>query len=143
MGPKLMCGLTMFFVSSVAMANLSSTVETRLGDNNQLIIPFTLNNQGTQAITSESNLVPSEAKVVAPQDAVMFEVTLPDVVGTQRIRYHAGASGCDFYIDIQNGGASPDSHVTYVSAVPINGITGCNVYSSGGVNHLAVSFTQF
>lgn len=105
------------------------------------MLAFTLNNQSNDTIQTDSNLIPEQAKKIASQAAVIFNVASPQQIGVQRIRYSNGESGCDFYMDTQKDPVM-GSMITYITAVAINPQSMCNVYTAGSVNHLAVAFTK-
>ncbi|CDZ77392.1 hypothetical protein BN59_01675 [Legionella massiliensis] len=142
----LISGAALILACGIAQANVSTILIKSTGDNQKSQIRFTLNNQANADIMSDSALVPASAKVLAPQDAVTFSIDAPEEVGTQRIRYNNGNLGCDFYIDTQSQTVMPNmppAFFSYVTAVPINAGTSCDVNAIGGVNHLAVSFMKF
>lgn len=142
----LISGAAIFLAYGLAQANVSTILIKNSGDDNTSQIRFTLNNQANADILSNSTLVPSFARVVAAQEAVTFNVEIPEEVGTQRIRYSNGKLGCDFYIDTQSqnsGPGFPPVFFSYVTAVPISFDSRCDATSIGGVNHLAVSFMKF
>jgi hypothetical protein len=132
-----------FLTTSMLHAGASSLAIVKQDYNdNQIVLSVSVNNQANLEITSDSNLIPSDAKVIAAQGAKLFEITIPNEAGTKRVRYSNENSGCDFYIDTQ-GGAMPGSNMTFITGVPISSDSMCNVFTSGGVNHLAVSFQRF
>jgi hypothetical protein len=140
MKKQILTGLSLMLLTSGIYANTATIAVTKNANSNNLI-PLTLNNQAGFDITTDSNYVPSDAKVVAPFGAIEFEVSIPDEIGTKRIRYFNGSSGCDFYIDTM-GGAMPGTTIVMITGVPVDSMSMCNVYSSSNVNHLAVSFVR-
>ncbi|MBA2710097.1 MAG: hypothetical protein H0U57_05860 [Tatlockia sp.] len=133
--------LVSLLISSLAQANVSTVAVTEALNDNDLIVPITLNNQSNSEISSNSEFIPSEAKIVAPQDALIFQIKIPNVTGTKRIRYTNSGFGCDFYIDVLNNSQMMPS-MAYITGVPINNGSMCNVFNVGGVNHLTVSFIK-
>ena len=133
--------LSMFLLASTAVnANISSIAVSKMAiESNEEVLAFTLNNQGNDTIQADSALLPEQAKKVAAQGAVIFNVAKPQQIGIQRIRYSNGELGCDFYLDTQNG-PMQGMLTTYITGVPISAASMCNVYTTGSVNHLAVSF---
>ncbi len=129
-------------VSSLAQANVSTVAVTENTNDNDLALPVTLNNQSNFEISSDSELIPAEAKKIPAQDSVIFELKVPNVTGTKRIRYISSGFGCDFYIDIKNNGQMAPT-MTYITGIPMNAGSFCNVFSTGTVNHLTVSFMKF
>lgn len=132
---------TSLLISSFAHANISTTaIATDIGDND-LILPITLNNQANVEISSHSDYIPLEARKIPAQEAVVFELKIPNKTGIKRIRYSNADYGCDFYIDILNHEQIMPSSAS-ITAVPINANSMCNVFTTTGVNHLAVSFVK-
>jgi hypothetical protein len=129
-------------VSGLANANVSTVALTQDLNDGDLTLPLTLNNQANADINTTSEFIPAQAKTVAPGDAVIFEVKIPNVTGTKRIRYSNSAYGCDFYIDVQNNGDGMTPTITYITGVPINAGSMCNVFTVSRVNHLTVSFMK-
>lgn len=133
---------TGLLISSFAHANISTTaITTDFGDGD-LIFPITLNNQANVEISSYSDYIPLEAKKIPAQEAVIFEIKIPNKTGIKRIRYSNSDYGCDFYIDILNHEQLIMPSSASITAVPINANSMCNVFASTGVNHLAVSFLK-
>lgn len=127
--------------TSIAQASPTIVaVSKQVKETNEITLPVSLNNQSKLDITTDSNFVPADAKDIAPQGNAIFDVKIPQAVGTQVIRYTSGNFGCDFYIDTQKGGPMGDLFVSYITAVPVDTQTMCNVFKAGDVNHLAVSF---
>lgn len=85
-------------VSGLANANVSTLALTQDVNDSELTLPLTLNNQANAEISSTSELIPAQAKIIAAQDAVIFEVKIPNVTATKRIRYSNSAYGCDFIL---------------------------------------------
>lgn len=128
---------SLLLISSVVQANVSVMAVKSASNDHKTYIRVTLNNQASSEITTDSNLVPAEAKVIQAHNSALFSVEIPDNAGIQSIRYFNGSSGCDFYIDTQNG---PFGNDTFITGIPIDSFSMCNVQTIGSINHLAVSF---
>lgn len=101
---------------------------------------MTINNQSDQPITTDSSLIPQEAKLIAGRDSVIFNMEIPSGSGTERVRYTAntimGITGCDFFIDISEGMGTYFYHIT---GVPLDSRSTCTATeSAGGVKHLTI-----
>lgn len=136
----LISGVAGLLIFGMANANVSTLAVTKNVDSNEFTIPLSLNNQANAQITSTSELIPAEYRMVGAQEAVIFDVQLPAVSGSKRIRYSNDRSGCDFYFDVQSNPMSLNN--VYITGVPIDAASMCNVFSAKGVNHLAVSFLK-
>lgn len=136
----LISSLMLLNITTVVHAN-SSALAVSISDNDQKnYIPITINNQSNLEVTTNSALVPEEAKVIPSFGSAMFNVEINET-GSQKIRYYNGHSGCDFYIDYKNSTPYLPGQ-TFITGVPIDNVSMCNVQAMGGFNHLSVSIVR-
>ncbi|HAT1771158.1 TPA: hypothetical protein ACT96X_002503 [Legionella pneumophila] len=110
----------------------------------QSYVRISLNNQANMEITTDSNLIPEEARFIPAYGSVVFTAPTPNDIGIQHFRYINGNSGCDFYLDTNRSMKSTDPFdtITFITGVPINSTSRCYVETIYGVNHLAVNFSE-
>lgn len=136
---QFLAGSMMVLASSMVFANTGGVALTSVqSTDEEIILPITLNNQANANISTDSPLIPSIAKNIAPQGAELFELKIPATEGTKRIRYSHESSGCDFYVTVNRMG--PMGLQAYIAAIPIDTRSSCNVATLGDVNHLSVAF---
>ncbi|WP_419420467.1 hypothetical protein ACNVED_03985 [Legionella sp. D16C41] len=127
--------------SCLSHANISM-INAGPSDEYQGYVRISLNNQANREITTNSNLIPKEAKFIPAYGSVVLSV--PTEVGMQHFRYINGNSGCDFYLDTKRSMTStgPFDTITFITGVPISSTSGCYVETIHSVNHLTVNFSD-
>ena len=114
----LILSLASLFLSGVANANVSTPAVIKNADSNEFTVSLSLNNQANAQISSTSELIPAEYRLIGAQEAVIFDVQIPKVTGMKRIRYSNDTAGCDFYFDVQNNPMGFNQ--VYITGIPID-----------------------
>ncbi len=130
--------------SCLSHADISVLNAENSSNDHQSYVRISLNNQANMEITTDSNLIPEEARFIPAYGSVVFSIPTPNDTGIQHFRYINGNSGCDFYLDTKPSMKStgPFDTITFITGVPINSTSGCYVETIYGVNYLAVNFAE-